>query len=134
MRAQIRGTDVHIDGTTVRIAVPAPAPRNVVVRERFADRIVDLARAAGPGLLIGDPVGKNAISSALARVDVDQGRVKVESRRLRATWIAALLAARVDLRVVITLAGNVSASTVFAIAATLPPVDPDEAARQVRVS
>lgn len=104
-RWNVRITHKHTVGAgPVRLRVPDPAKRLVVVRKEFEGEIVDLAQSRGP--LVGViKAGKNASSELAASVDIDRGNIRLNASRLRSTWLLALLAAGTPLSVVTAAAG-----------------------------
>jgi len=130
----VRGSDVVevVDGLAV--AVPAPHSRLVAVRTDFAEDLAALAADAGSDPLVGAGVGKNRVTQALAATEIDQGRIVIATRRLRATWLLALINRGVHLGVIVEAAGLGSPDALAAVLRHADPVDPEDAAKQVRSS
>ena len=123
----ITGTDVVENDGLVTITVGDPAKRLVVVRDEFADELLNLAAQAGSGRLVAGSTSKNAAAKAAGRVVIDQGHISLSAKRLRSSWLLAHLANRTPLTALLQAAGLRS----FASLSDLVPFlhdagDPDE--------
>jgi hypothetical protein len=63
-------------------------------------------------------------SHAVDKAEVFDDCPRIDSRRLRTTWITWLATRRVPLNVLMAASGLTSARTLTDIVASLPPVDP----------
>jgi hypothetical protein len=98
--------DVRRHRGLVEVRVPAPSPRLVVVRHRYADEILQLAASAGRGPLVGRVTNhKNAASRIANEVVIDQGRLPLVPGRLRSSWLVALMELPTQNRVLLEAAG-----------------------------
>jgi len=103
---KVRGTAVKNVGGLVVVEVSDPAARRVVVRAAYATALLELAAAAGEGLLIGErKVSKNSSSEFAADIIIDQGRIAFTPARLRSTWLVAHLEAGTQLPTLLQAAG-----------------------------
>ena len=101
----ITGTDIVENDGLVTITVGDPAERLVVVRDEFADELLDLAAQAGSGRLVAGSTSKNAAAKAAGRVVIDQGHISLSAKRLRSSWLLAHLANRTPLTALLQAAG-----------------------------
>jgi hypothetical protein len=99
------GTDVAENDGLVTVTVGDPAERLVVVRDEFADELLDLAAQAGSGRLVAGSTSKNAAAKAAGRVVIDQGHISLSAKRLRSTWLLVHLANQISLPVLLAAAG-----------------------------
>ena len=101
----ITGTDIVENDGLVTITVGDPAERLVVVRDEFADELLDLAAQAGSGRLVAGSTSKNAAAKAAGRGVIDQGHISLSAKRLRSSWLLAHLANRTPLTALLQAAG-----------------------------
>lgn len=127
---KIRGTDVREQNGLVLIDVPPPRARIVVVRNRYADRLVELAKRAGPGRIAGT-ADKTQCWEISRDVVIDRCRLELVPGRLRTTWLVAHIRARTQLGVLLKAAGLGSPSGLDDLRPYMPPVDDDEGYRQL---
>ena len=84
---KVRGTDIkRLQGVCV-IDVPDPAARRVVALAEWEDELLELARTAGPELLIGGTYNRNLANRRAASLDVGKDAPTLSPKRLRATWL-----------------------------------------------
>jgi hypothetical protein len=85
-----RGTDVACRSGGVVVAVRGARPRTVPVLARYHDRLLAAARFAGTGLICGgaDPGRRNITCPLIAALDGGGGLPRLDTSRLRATWLA----------------------------------------------
>jgi len=86
----VRGSDVACRSGGVVVTVRGARPRAVPVLARYHVRLLAAARAAGAGLICGgaDPGRRNLTSPLVAALDSGTGLPRLETSRLRATWLA----------------------------------------------
>lgn len=86
----VRGSDVCCRSGGVIVAVRGPRARAVPVLSRYQDRLLAAARFAGTGLACGgtDPGRRNVTNPLAAALDGGGGLPRLETSRLRATWLA----------------------------------------------
>jgi len=108
---QFGGIQTAADGITIE--VPEPNPRSVTVLREFEDLVrIGLGDLKPHALLLGRKedrrnLAARAIGDAVVLGDVPH----IEQSRLRATWLARLMAAPVPLAVLLSAAGLRSART-----------------------
>jgi integrase len=85
-----RGTDVACRSGGVVVQVRGPRPRAVPVLARYHAPLLAAARFAGAGLVCGgtDPGRRNLTSRLAAALDGGGGLPRLDTSRLRATWLA----------------------------------------------
>jgi hypothetical protein len=85
-----RGTDVASRSGGVIVAVRGARPRAVPVLARYHGPLLAAARFAGTGLICGgtDPGRRNLTSPLVAALDGGGGLPRLDTSRLRATWLA----------------------------------------------
>ena len=85
-----RGTDVACRSGGVIVIVRGARPRAVPVLSRYHSRLLVAARSAGTGLICGgaDPGRRNITSALIAALDGAGGLPRLDTSRLRATWLA----------------------------------------------
>ena len=85
-----RGTDVACRSGGVVVAVRGARPRAVPVLAGYHARLLAAARFAGTGLICGgaDPGRRNITSPLIAALDGGTGLPRLDTSRLRATWLA----------------------------------------------
>ena len=87
---EARGTDVARRSGGVIVAVRGARPRAVPVLARYHGPLLAAARFAGTGLICGgtDPGRRNLTSRLVASLDGGGGLPRLDTSRLRATWLA----------------------------------------------
>jgi integrase len=85
-----RGTDVACRSGGVVVQVRGSHPRTVPVLDRYHARLRAAAEFAGTGLICGgaDPGRRNLTSPLVAALDGGGGLPRLDTSRLRATWLA----------------------------------------------
>ena len=85
-----RGTDVACRSGGVVVQVGGPRPRAVPVLARYHAPLLASARFAGDGLVCGgtDPGRRNLTSRLVTALDGGAGLPRLDTSRLRATWLA----------------------------------------------
>jgi integrase len=85
-----RGTDVACRSGGVVIDVRGRRPRTVPVLARYHAPLLAAARFAGSGLVCGgaEPGRRNITSPLIAALDGGAGLPRLDTSRLRATWLA----------------------------------------------
>ncbi len=132
---QIRGIDVARRAGVVVVRVPMPKgrERTVPVRGLFEDEMLALADLANCGLLVGGTgTGRNLISKLCELIVIDQDRVRLDPRRLRATWLVAQLSSPVPLMSLLTAAGLTKFGALSELLEFIEPVSWEESAKSVR--
>ena len=86
----VRGSDVIARSGGLVVAVRGRRARTVPVLPRFHARLRAAARFAGSGLICGgaDPGRRNITSSLVTALDGGGGLPRLDTSRLRATWLA----------------------------------------------
>jgi integrase len=86
----VRGADVACRSGGVIVQVQGPRARAVPVLARYQDRLLAAAAFAGAGLVCGgtDPGRRNITSPLIAALDGGGGLPRLDTSRLRATWLA----------------------------------------------
>ncbi len=130
--AKIVGSDVQQTCDGVVVAVPAPQPRVVTARARYADELLALAERAGSGPLLGGNGSKNVSNRIAAAARIDRGRLTLHVGRLRSTWIVAQLTAGTHVGVVLTAAGIERLESLRDLIAFIALPAADAAADQLR--
>jgi integrase len=87
---EVRGTDVACRSGGVVVQVRGPRARAVPVLARYQDRLLAAARHAGNGLACGgtETGRRNLTCPLIAALDGGQGLPRLDTSRLRATWLA----------------------------------------------
>jgi hypothetical protein len=87
---EVRGTDVACRSGDVVVQVRGPRTRAVPVLARYQGRLLAAARHAGNGLACGGTeTGRRNLTCPLtAALDGGQGLPRLDTSRLRATWLA----------------------------------------------
>ncbi len=87
---EARGTDVACRSGGVLVAVRGARPRAVPVLARYQGRLLAAAAFAGRGLICGgaEPGRRNVTSPLVAALDGGSGLPRLDTSRLRATWLA----------------------------------------------
>ncbi len=85
-----RGTDVACRSGGVIVTVRGARARTVPALDRYHARLLASARFAGTGLVCGgaDPGRRNITSPLVAALDGGSGLPRLDTSRLRATWLA----------------------------------------------
>ena len=85
-----RGSDVIARSGGVVVFVRGARPRTVPVLARYHARLLAAARFAGTALICGgaDPGRRNITSPLIAALDGGAGLPRLDTSRLRATWLA----------------------------------------------
>jgi hypothetical protein len=85
-----RGTDIACRSGGVLVTVRGARPRTVPVLARYHARLLAAARFAGDGLVLcgTDPGRRNLTSPLVAALDGGSGLPRLDTSRLRATWLA----------------------------------------------
>jgi hypothetical protein len=86
----VRGTDIVSRSGGVVVTVRGARPRAVPVLARYHARLLAAAAFAGSGLICGgaDPGRRNITSPLVAALDGGSGLPRLDTSRLRATWLA----------------------------------------------
>jgi hypothetical protein len=86
----VRGTDVACRSGGVVVTVRGARPRTVPALARYHAPLLAAARAAGTALVCGgaDPGRRNLTSPLTAALDGGSGLPRLDTSRLRATWLA----------------------------------------------
>ena len=128
---QMVGTQIAaIDAGTV-VRVSGSRARKVTVRRMFEREVAEIGRRAGDELILlpeRTRSRRHQVSNFIEECSVD-AVPKLNTRRLRCTWIVAHLAARTDIGVLAAAAG-VHPEALGDYRQFLPDV-PDEAAQQM---
>ena len=87
---EVRGTDVACRSGGVIVTVRGARPRTVPVLARYHARLLAAARFAGTGLICGgaDPGRRNLTNPLIRALDGGGGLPRLDTTRLRATWLA----------------------------------------------
>ena len=86
----VRGQDVIARSGGLVVAVRGPRARVVPVLTRYHTRLLAAARSAGTGLICGgaDPGRRNLTNPLITALDGGSGLPRLDTSRLRATWLA----------------------------------------------
>ena len=89
---EVRGTDVACRSGGVIVSVRGARPRTVPVLARYHARLLAAAASAGTGLICGgaDPGRRNLTNPLIRALDGGGGLPRLDTSRLRATWLAGL--------------------------------------------
>jgi integrase len=125
---QARGTDVTRRSGGVVVAVRGARPRTVPVLARYHSRLLEAAAFTGGGLLTGggDPARRNVTSPLTASLAGGTGLPRLDTSRLRATWLAET-AALIGLPAFLHAAGIRCCQRLGDITAALDPGSDDQA-------
>ena len=130
---RILGPDVHPTAYGAVVDVPDPHARQVVVRGRYVDDLLELAQAAGTGPLVGvGSSAKNAVNRITGRIEIDRGRISFNPRRARNTFIVAHLNAGTHLEVLREACGLETFDGFRDLFQFMDPVPREQAIRQLR--
>ena len=107
--AWVRGQDIEQlpDGAVSVTVSGGTRPRNVVALRAHEGPLLDLTRFSSSGLLIGGSIRgrRNVTRGPLDRVVGGEDLPRLETARLRSTWLLAHLQARTPLPALMTAAG-----------------------------
>ena len=89
---EVHGTDVTRRSGGVVVTVRGARPRTVPVLARYHARLLAAARFAGTALVCGgaDPGRRNLTNPLIRALDGGTGLPRLDTSRLRATWLAEL--------------------------------------------
>jgi hypothetical protein len=126
----VRGCDVIARSGGLVVAVRGRRARTVPVLSRYHARLRAAARAAGSGLICGgaDPGRRNITSPLITALDGGTGLPRLDTSRLRATWLAEV-AASLGLATFMHAAGISCSQRLGDLAAGLEPAGEAEAIR-----
>jgi hypothetical protein len=133
--AWVRGVDVRRGVSALHVRVSGGSrPREVVVLDRFADRIEDSAAGMGDGLVIGgQTLGRHNVTSvALGRMIGDRALPTLLASRLRSTWLVTHLNMRTPLPILLPAAGLKTARPLGDLLAYTEPISVDDATKLLR--
>jgi hypothetical protein len=118
----VRGSDVCCRCGGVVVIVRGARPRAVPVLARYHQLLLASARFAGGGLVTGgaDPSRRNLTTPLLRALDGGTGLPRLDTSRLRATWLADC-AARIGLATFMHAAGITCSQRLGDLLATLQP-------------
>ena len=125
-----RGTDIACRSGGVIVRVRGLRPRTVPVLARYHARLLATARFAGTGLICGgaDPGRRNLTSPLVAALDGGGGLPRLDTSRLRATWLADV-AELLGLATFMAAAGISCSQRLGDLAAGLEPGSEEQAVR-----
>jgi integrase len=126
----VRGTDVACRSGGVTVTVRGARPRTVPVLSRYHAPLLAAAAFAGRGLVCGgaDPGRRNITSPLIAALDGGSGLPRLDTSRLRATWLAEV-AGQLGLATFIHAAGISCCQRLGDLVAGLEPAGEAEAVR-----
>jgi integrase len=126
----VRGTDVITRSGGVIVQVKGLRPRAVPVLDRYRPPLLAAASFAGTGLICGgaDPGRRNITSPLLTALDRGSGLPRLDTSRLRATWLTDL-AGQLGLPTFLHAAGISCSQRLGDLIAGLAPADEAEAVR-----
>jgi integrase len=126
----VRGTDVACRSGGVLVTVRGARPRTVPVLDRYHAPLLAAARFAGRGLVCGgaDPGRRNITSPLIAALDGGSGLPRLDTSRLRATWLADC-AQQLGLATFMHAAGITCSQRLGDLVAGLEPAGEAEAVR-----
>ena len=109
------------------VEVPGSAPRRTVIRPAFNELIEIGLEGVGKNALVfgSKETRKNVFGNLLANAHLYDDVPKIETSRLRATWLADLMHAGVPIDVILGAAGLQSARPLIDLLPYLPARDPD---------
>jgi integrase len=123
----LRGIDVVQRAGGVLVIVGGRRARSVPVLARYRQPLLEAARFAGSGLIVGgsDP-GRRNVTDALCRaLSVDSSLPRLQSGRLRSTWLVAC-AERIGLGAFMQAAGITCSQRLGDLASRLPAAEEPE--------
>jgi hypothetical protein len=125
-----RGTDIACRSGGVLVTVRGARPRTVPVLARYHARLLAAARFAGDGLVLcgTDPGRRNLTSPLVAALDGGSGLPRLDTSRLRATWLAGC-AELLGLATFMHAAGIACSQRLGDLAAGLEPAGEAQAVR-----
>jgi hypothetical protein len=125
-----RGTNVACRSGGVVVTVRGARPRTVPVLARYHARLLAAAAFAGSGLICGgaDPGRRNITNPLVAALDGGSGLPRLDTSRLRATWLAGCAEA-LGLATFMHAAGISCSQRLGDLAAGLEPAGEAEAVR-----
>ena len=126
----VRGTDVACRAGGVLVSVRGARARTVPVLSRYHARLLAAAAFAGTGLICGgaDPGRRNITSPLVAALDGGSGLPRLDTSRLRATWLAGC-AGQLGLATFMAAAGISCSQRLGDLVAGLEPAGEAEAVR-----
>jgi integrase len=126
----VRGTDVACRSGGVLVTVRGARPRTVPVLDRYHAPLLASARFAGRGLVCGGagPGRRNLTNPLVAALDVGSGLPRLDTSRLRATWLADC-AQQLGLATFMHAAGITCSQRLGDLVAGLEPAGEAEAVR-----
>ena len=126
----VRGRDVIARSGGLVVAVRGRRARTVPVLSRYHAPLLAAARFAGTGLVCGgaDPGRRNLTSPLITALDGGSGLPRLDTSRLRATWLAGC-AARLGLATFMHAAGISCSQRLGDLIAGLEPAGEAEAVR-----
>ncbi|MGD0702839.1 MAG: hypothetical protein ABSA02_23525 [Trebonia sp.] len=126
----VRGTDVACRSGGVLVTVRGPRARTVPALARYHARLLAAARFAGTALICGGayPGRRNLTNPLLAALDGGGGLPRLDTSRLRATWLADC-ADRLGLATFMHAAGISCSQRLGDLVSGLEPAGEAEAAR-----
>jgi integrase len=130
-----RGTDVACRSGGVLVTVRGARPRTVPVLDRYHAPLLAAARFAGNGLICGGagPGRRNLTSPLVAALDGGGGLPRLDTSRLRATWLAGC-AEQLGLATFMHAAGISCSQRLGDLVAGLEPAGEAEAVRLLGVA
>ena len=109
----------------------APGPRTVPVLARYHDRLLAAAASAGTGLVCGgtDPGRRNITTPLIRSLAGGAGLPRLDTSRLRATWLAEDCAGALGLATFMHAAGITCSQRLGDLLAGLEPAGEQDAVR-----
>ena len=131
--AQVGPEDVTCVDGVVEIAVGEPAPRRVVVLAEWENEVLDLAETAGDGCLIGTrSTARNRVADLAKSLSCPAGHPRLNTGRLRSTWLLAHLSAGTRVTELCQAAGLQSLLVLSDLMVFVEPLDDAAAKTQLR--
>lgn len=122
----VRGRDVTARSGGVVVTVSGRRSRVVPVLSCYHDRLLEAAVASGEGLMLGGRTGDpNVVSRLTASLAGGPGLARIETGRLRSTWLVAVAGA-VGLRGLMDAAGVISSQRLGELVLFLEPPSEEE--------
>ncbi|MFH8728654.1 hypothetical protein [Streptomyces termitum] len=132
----VRGRDLRAAPQGMVLVDTPWLDRLVACRSEWEETLAELAELAGDDYLFrpGRKAGatKNLVSSWPARHRPHAGLPRLETRRLRATWIVGLLRQRIDPVLIAQAAGMRSVASLSPYFHWVPSISPEQAAELLR--
>lgn len=117
----------------VEIRVGEPSPRSVVVLAEWEDEVLELARTAGEGCLIGTrSQAKNRVGDLAKSLICPAGHPRLSPGRLRSSWLLSHLVAGTRVTELCRAAGLSTLIVLSDLMAYLEPLDGEAARAQLR--